>query len=68
MSPDKIKELIEYEDIPYTLVGNTALLDEFSLTLTAEGITAIAKQMKKGDLLKIRIGRDAVKYLIIKRG
>lgn len=53
------KDEIEQENMPYTVVGNTALPSPvLSILLTAEGIKELAKRTKIGDSVRIRMWAD----------
>jgi len=44
----------EIKNLPYTIVSHTAIqAPRLSILLTAEGISAIAKKVKKGDMVRI---------------
>lgn len=49
------REIEEYKDIPYAVIGHTSLLTHFSIVLTGESIKKIAKLLKKGEDLRIII-------------
>lgn len=51
----KRKMLIQYKDIPYTLIGNTRLTPQFTITLKGKGIKTIAEKMKDDDILNITV-------------
>jgi len=45
--------------LPYTVVGHSSLrLPNLSITLTGEGIIALAKKVKKGDLVRYETWSD----------
>jgi DNA polymerase III sliding clamp (beta) subunit (PCNA family) len=51
----KEKELREYRDIPYTVVGYTSIPNHFDITLEAKGLKEIVKKMNDEDLLRIEV-------------
>jgi hypothetical protein len=61
-------DLKQYKDIPCTIIGSTHIPESFVVTLTAEGIKAIAKKMKKNDCLRIEMfnGYKATEFKIIR--
>lgn len=49
------KILREYEDIPYTVVGHSSLLEKFAIFLRGEGLKKIVEQMREGEDLRITV-------------
>jgi hypothetical protein len=60
------KEIKQYKDFPYCLVGSSCIPDSFHITLEGKGIKAIAKLLKDEDLLHITLfaGSKATKWEI----
>ena len=52
------------EEIPYTIVGNTSLLESFDVTLTGKGIKAICEKMDIDEYLQIKVFNDHTEFII----
>lgn len=54
-----MKKVIEVKNLPHTVVGHSAVpTPMLSILFTAEGIKALAKKVRKGDMLRYETWTD----------
>lgn len=54
-----MKNTIEVKNLPYTVVGHSSIpTPKLSILFTAEGIKALAKKVRKGDMLRYETWTD----------
>ena len=49
------REIKQYKDFPYTLMGHSSLPTEYEIFLTGKGLKKIVNQMREGEDLRITI-------------
>lgn len=58
------REVKQYKDFPYTVIGHTCLTPSFSLFLQGSGLKEIVKLLRDGEDLRITVG-EVSKFEII---
>ncbi len=49
----KARILKEYDELPYTTIGHSSLMEKFTIFLQGEGVKKIVEQMREGEDLRI---------------
>lgn len=60
------REVRQYKEIPYTMIGHTTLNSEFSIFLRGDALKELIKLMREGEDLRITVSeRNSPKFEIV---
>jgi len=53
-------------DVPYTVVGHTSLMSNFSMLLDGKGIKKVVSQLKDGESLRVIFRENAIEMTAVR--